>query len=164
MRLLRGVLAAAAVVVFVLVVAACGGSNGDESGEEGGSTTIAGMTAELHGTKDVSGETGKVEIELDDDYFEPTILEGEPGQTVTLELKNEGNNPHTLTISGQGIDQEVQPGDEAEVDVTFPKGGQLAFVCRFHESNGMVGALEVSGTSSPSTTTPSTTTTSDSDY
>jgi plastocyanin len=163
MRLLKGVLAPAAVVVFVLAVAGCGGSNGDESGEEGGSTTIAGMTAELHGTKDVSGETGKVEIELDDDYFEPTILKGEPGQTVTLELKNEGNNPHTLTISDQGVDKEVQPADEAEVDVTFPESGQLAFVCRFHESNGMVGALEVSSGEAPSTTT-DTTTTSSSDY
>ena len=162
MRLLRGVLATTAVVVFVLAVAACGGSNGDESSEEGGSTTIAGMSAELHGTKDVSGETGKVEVELDDDYFEPTILEGEPGQTVTLELMNEGNSAHTLTISDQGVDQEVQPGDEAEVDVTFPESGQLAFVCKFHESNGMVGALEVSGSSTPSTTTP--TTTSSSDY
>ena len=162
MSLLRGVLATTAVAVFVLAAAACGGSNGDESSEEGGSTTIAGMTAELHGTKDVTGETGKVEIELDDDYFEPTILKGEPGQTVTLELKNEGNNPHTLTISDQGIDQEVQPADEAEVDVTFPESGQLAFVCRFHESNGMVGALETSGGSSGSR--PTTTTTSSSDY
>ena len=162
MRLLRGVLATAAVVVFALAVTACGGSNGDESSEEGGSTTIAGMTAELHGTKDVTGETGKVEIELDDDYFEPTILRGEPGQTVTLELKNEGNNPHTLTISDQGVDQEVQPADEAEVDVTFPQSGVLAFVCRFHESNGMVGALETSGGSSGSR--PTTTTTSSSDY
>jgi plastocyanin len=164
MRLLNGVLVAAAIAGFLLALAACGGSNGDESSEEGGSTTIAGMSAQLHGTKDVSGETGKVEIELDDDYFEPTILQGEPGQTVTLELRNEGSNPHTLTISGQGIDQEVQAGDEAEVDVTFPESGQLAFVCTFHESNGMVGALEVSGSSTPSTTTPSTTTTTSSDY
>jgi plastocyanin len=163
MRLLRGVVAVAAVAVFALAVTACGGSNGDESSGEGGSTTIAGMTAELHGTKDVSGETGKVEIELDDDYFAPTILEGEPGQTVTLELRNEGNSTHTLTISDQGVDQEVQPGDEAEVDVTFPQSGELAFVCRFHESNGMVGALDVAGTSSRPTTT-TTTTTPDSDY
>jgi plastocyanin len=162
MRRLRGVLAAAAVVAFVLAVAACGGSSGDENGEAGGSTTIGGMTAELHGTKDVSGETGKVEIEMYDDYFEPTILNGEPGQTVTLELKNEGNNPHTLTISDEGVDTEVQPGDEAEADVTFPQSGELVFVCRFHESNGMVGALEVSSSTTPSTTT--STTTSSSDY
>ena len=162
MRLLRGVLGAAAVVVFVLAVTACGGYGGDDkSGEEGGSTTIGGMSASLHGTKDVSGETGKVEIEMYDDYFEPTVLKGEPGQTVTLELKNEGNNPHTLTISDKGIDQEVQPGDEAEADVTFPESGELVFVCRFHESKGMVGALEVSGGSSGSKPAPTTTTTSD---
>ena len=151
----------AAASVLVLTLAACGGSSGGDESEEGGSTTIAGMTAQLHGTKDVSGETGKVEIELDDDYFEPTILKGTPGQTVTLELKNEGNNPHTLTISDQDVDTEVQPGDEAEVDVTFPDSGQLAFVCRFHESNGMVGALETSGSTSSK---PPPATTSSSDY
>ena len=99
--------------------------------------------------------------------FEPA--EAKPGQTVTLELLNEGNNPHTLTISDQGVDTEVQPGDEAEAEVTFPQSGQLAFVCKFHESNGMVGALEAASTSSRSTTTPQTTTSQtttsdDSDY
>jgi plastocyanin len=155
MAYLRGVSVVTAASMLVLTLAACGGG-GDES-DEGGSTTIAGMTAELHGTKDVSGETGKVEIEMYDEFFEPTILKGSPGQMVTLELKNEGDEAHTLTISDQGVDMEVQPGDEAEADVTFPKSGQLAFVCRFHESNGMVGALEVSSSSSQSTTTPTTT-------
>jgi plastocyanin len=164
MTFLRGVTVVAAASALVLGLAACGGGygGGNDDESEGGSTTIGGMTAELHGTKDVSNETGKVEIELYDDYFEPTILKGKPGEKVTLELKNEGENAHTLTISDQGVDQEIQPGDETEVDVTFPSSGQLAFVCRFHESKGMVGALVVSG--SPSTTTPSTTTTSTSDY
>ena len=164
MKVLRGVLGSAAALALVLALVGCGGygssDNGDES--EGGSTTIGGMTAELHGTKDVSGETGKVEVELYDDYFEPTILKGTPGQTITLELKNEGDRPHTLTISEKGIDQEVQPGDEAEADVTFPDSGELVFVCRFHESNGMVGELQVSGGSEGSR--PTTTTSSSSDY
>lgn len=158
MKYLRGISVLAAALFLLLALAGCG--SGDNESEEGGSTTIGGMKAELHGTKDVSGETGKVEIEMYDDYFEPTILKGTPGQTVTLELKNEGENPHTLTISDAGVDTEVQPGDEAEADVTFPQSGELTFVCRFHEGKGMVGALEVS--SSPSTTT--STTTSSSDY
>lgn len=162
MRTLKGVLGIATALVLVLAVAACGGYGSSDEGDEGGSTTIGGMTAELHGTKDVSGETGKVEIEMYDDYFEPTILKGAPGQTVTLELKNEGENPHTLTISDQNLDQEVQPGDEAEADVTFPETGELTFVCRFHESKGMVGALEVAGGSSSTTT--GETSTSSSDY
>jgi plastocyanin len=161
MTYLRGVSAVAAAAVLVLAVAACGGYGGGNDDEsEGGSTTIGGMTAQLHGTKDVSNESGKVEIEMYDDYFEPTILKGKPGRKITLELKNEGENPHTLTVSEQGVDQEVQPGEEAEADVTFPQSGELTFVCRFHEGRGMVGALEVS--SSQSTTT--STTTSSSDY
>ena len=161
MAYLRGVSAVAAAAVLVLAVAACGGyGGGDDDQSEGGSTTIGGMTAQVHGTKDVSNESGKVEIEMYDDYFEPTILKGKPGEKITLELKNEGENPHTLTISDAGVDTEVQPGYEAEADVTFPQSGELIFVCRFHEGKGMVGALEVS--SSPSTTT--STTTSSSDY
>ena len=162
MKTLRGVLGSAAALVLVLAFVGCGGyGSSDDGGAEGGSTTIGGMTAELHGTKDVSGETGKVEIEMYDDYFEPTILKGTPGQTVTLELKNEGENPHTLTISDQNVGQEVQPGDEAEADVTFPETGELTFVCRFHESKGMVGALEVSGGTSSTTTDESSTSSSD---
>ena len=65
----------------MLAVAAFGGyGGGDDDASEGGSTTIGGMTAQLHGTKDVSNESGKVEIELYDDYFEPTILKGKPGR------------------------------------------------------------------------------------
>jgi plastocyanin len=134
-----------AVAVFLLVgVAACGGSGDSDESEEGTTTTIGGVQAESHGTKDVSGETGKVEIEMYDNFFEPTILEGKPGQKVTLELKNEGKVAHTFTISEQSVDQEVQPGDEAEADITFPESGELTFVCKFHQSSGMVGALEAS--------------------
>jgi plastocyanin len=132
-------------LVFVLALSACGGyGNDDKASDEGTQTTIGGVATESHGTKDVSGETGKVEIEMYDDYFEPTVLKGTPGQKVTLELKNEGEKAHTLTISDQSVDQEVQPADEAEVDVTFPQSGVIPFVCEFHKSSGMVGALTAS--------------------
>ncbi len=132
-----------AAALSLFAVAGCGGyGGGSKDSEEGGTTTIAGMQTEGHGTKDVSDESGKVEIELYDNYFEPTVLKGKPGQKVELELKNEGENPHTLTISDQGVDKEIQPGDEGEVDVTFPQSGQLEFVCKFHESKGMIGALQ----------------------
>ncbi len=127
----------------LVAVAACGGDGNDEE-SEGGKKMIAGVEANDHGEKDVSGETGKVEIELDDDYFEPTVLKGTPGQKVTLELKNEGNSEHNISIADQNIDQDVEPADEAEVEVTFPQSGELSFVCKYHESSGMAGALVVS--------------------
>lgn len=141
---------------LLFVVAGCGGGGSSNEGEEGTSTTIMGTQVESHGTKDVSGESGKIEIELDDNYFEPTILKGKPGQMVELELKNEGTAAHTFTIAEQSVDKEIQPGDETETEVKFPASGELKFVCRFHEGEGMIGALETSGSSGSSSGTTTT--------
>jgi plastocyanin len=124
----------------IVLVASCGG--GDDESSEGGTTTIGDVAANNHGAKDVSGES-KVEVELDDDYFEPTVLEGTPGQRITLELENEGDNEHNLTIEELMIDQDVEAGDGAEVEVTFPDSGTLTFFCKYHRGQGMAGAFRV---------------------
>ena len=137
--------------VLVLAAAGCGSSSSSSSGtttEEssggGGQKTIAGVNANDHGTKPVE-DSGKTEVEMDDFYFEPTVLEGKPGQKVELELKNEGETEHSFTIDSQNVDQELGPGEEAEVDVTIPKSGVVSFYCKFHKSSGMAGALAVTG-------------------
>jgi plastocyanin len=143
----RPIWIAAALVLLsalVLAAAACGGDSNGDGESEGGKKMIAGVEANDHGEKDVTGETGKVEVELDDEYFEPTVLKGTPGQKVTLELRNEGGEEHNISIADQNVDQDVAPADEAEVEVTFPQSGELSFVCKFHESAGMAGALVVS--------------------
>jgi plastocyanin len=141
MTRIQGVVVIAA--LFALLAAAgCGGGGGGGNESEGTTTSIMGTQVESHGTKDVSAETEKIEIELDDNYYEPTILKGKPGQKVELELKNEGNAAHTFTLSEQSVDEEIQPGDETETEVTFPQSGELKFVCKFHEGEGMIGALE----------------------
>ena len=84
-----------------------------------------------------------MEIELYDDFFEPTVLKGTPGQKVDR-AQERRLAAHTFTLAEQSVNQEVQPGDEAEADVTFPQSGELTFVCTFHESSGMVGALQTS--------------------
>ena len=147
----RGVVIVAG-CVLLLAAAGCGSSSSsssgstttEESGGGGGQKTIAGVKANDHGTKAVE-DSGKTEVELDDFYFEPTVLEGKPGQTVTLELKNEGETEHTFTIDSQNVDQDLGPGEEAEVDVTIPKSGVVSFYCKFHKSSGMAGALAVTG-------------------
>ena len=137
--------------VLVLAAAGCGSSSSSSSGtttEEssggGGQKPIAGVQANDHGTKAVE-DSGKTEVELDDFYFKPTVLEGKPGQKVTLELKNEGQTEHSFSIDSQSVDQELGPGEEAEVDVTIPKSGVVSFYCKFHKSFGMAGALAVTG-------------------
>ena len=121
---------------------------GNEDAGEGhdpqGTATILGEEATNHGETDVSGET-EAEMELDDSYFGPTIWRGEPGQQLTLALHNEGAAPHTFTLDEAGLDVELEPGEEGSVDLTFPESGTVAFYCRFHRAQGMVGAATVDG-------------------
>jgi plastocyanin len=135
---------------FVVAASACAepastaGGQGEAEGA-GGSITIAGQKATDHGSEDVAGQSD-VEVEVDDFYFGPTVLEGEPGQTLTVTLFNEGDASHTFTIDELNVDEELQPGDEdVTADVTFPDSGALVFYCRFHESGGMLGGLSVGG-------------------
>ena len=112
------------------------------SESEGGQITINGDNANDHGTKDVSG-MDEASVELDDFYFEPTIIKGTPGQQIQLELENEGSALHNFTLSEQSLDQDVQPDGKETVTVTFPQSGQLEFFCKYHKGSGMVGALSV---------------------
>jgi len=147
--LIVAVLAAA----LVPLLAGCGSSKSsspsgttESSGSGGGKRSIAGVNANDHGTKAVE-DSGKTEVELDDFYFEPTVLEGKPGEKVTLELKNEGKVEHSFTLDAQNVDKELEPGDEGEVTVTIPKSGAISFFCKYHKSSGMAGALAVTGQS-----------------
>jgi plastocyanin len=136
-------------VAVVLLAAGCGGygskskSTTEESSGGGGKKTIAGVPANDHGSKNVSSES---EVELDNFYFEPTVLRGKPGLQVTLELKNESSTEHNFTIDSQSISKDVEGGEDAKVTVTFPKSGQLSFYCKYHKSMGMAGALSAGGT------------------
>ena len=139
-----------ALALAAFAVAGCGSSSSSSSGttsessggEGGGQKTIAGVKANDHGTKTVAKET---EVELDDYYFKPTVIQGKAGQQVTLELKNEGKVEHSFTIDSQNIDRTIQPGGDAKVTVTIPASGSVSFYCKFHKSSGMAGALAVKG-------------------
>ncbi len=137
----------AVAAVLALVAAGCGADDPTVNDPGAGSTAtlqIGGEEANDHGTADVSGET-RFAVELGDNYFEPTVLSGEGGQTVTLELTNEGAAPHTFTIDAADVDVELEPGASDEVRVTFPDDGAVVFHCHFHDAQGMRGALSVGG-------------------
>jgi plastocyanin len=143
------------------MAAGCGGYGGkSKSGGGGGKTTVAGVSANNHGSESVSGTA---EVELDDYYFKPTVLKGKPGSDVTLELKNEGSVEHNFTIDSQGIDKDLEAGEDAKVSVTIPKSGVVSFYCKYHKSSGMAGGLAVKGGSGGMTGTGTGTTTGGND-
>ena len=135
--------------LFAVAVTGCGGkstatpgSTSSSSSGSGGQKTIAGVAANDHGTKIVSSSA---EVEMDDYYFKPTVIQGKPGSTVALELKNEGSVEHNFTVAAQNIDLNVRAGSSAKVTVQIPTSGALSFYCKFHKSSGMAGAVEASG-------------------
>jgi plastocyanin len=140
-------IAATGVLLALLAVAVtgCGGkstSSTGASGGGGGQISVAGVSANDHGSRNVSSSA---EVELNDYYFKPTVLRGGPGSAVTLDLKNVGSVEHNFSIPGQNIDENIQPGQDVKVSVTIPKSGVVAFFCKFHKAQGMVGALEAGG-------------------
>jgi plastocyanin len=127
-----------------------GGSTtgGSTSGSEGGGQiTINGDAANDHGSKAVSGMS-TFELEADNGggefYFDPTTLKGTPGETLKIEVKNEGDTKHNFTIDDQKIDEDIDPGKSTTVTVKFPSTGVVEFFCEYHKSLGMVGQLQAS--------------------
>ena len=157
----RGVLIVAVLGLGATALAGCGSSSESSGDESGGQTTVAGVAANDHGTKSVGDEA---EVELDDEYFEPTVLESKAGQKVTLELRNEGQEEHNFSIDAQGVDQDVEAGEDAKVTVTIPQSGSVSFYCKYHKSAGMAGALAVKGGTGGMTGTGGGTTTDDGGY
>jgi plastocyanin len=134
--------------VFAALMAACSsGSSGSPSAAAGSTSesTASSSPSESESEADVADVSGKksLDVEADDFYFSPSTIRGTAGQQLTIKVENEGQATHTFTMESQNVDVEVEPGNEAEVNVTFPKSGSVEFICRFHASQGMTGELEV---------------------
>ncbi len=136
-------------VILMMAVVLLGVGCGDDDDDAASPTdTTAGASAVLpagtpdHGTAEA--EDG-MEVELDDFYFGPTVIEATPGQAFEVELFNEGAAPHTFTIDSLSIDQRLDPGARMNITITAPAAtGTVQFYCKFHQaSSKMQGALVV---------------------
>ncbi|MDF2858016.1 MAG: cytochrome [Neobacillus sp.] len=85
-------------------------------------------------------ETGKViEVDLNDDFFNPKVITIANGTTTTVILKNKGKKKHTFTVEKLGVDAEVQPGMEKTITMNPKQTGTYELICRYHFQEGMVG-------------------------
>jgi plastocyanin len=137
--------------LVLALLAGCGDDGDDRAAEEETTTTTADYrdertTTTATDTTAGGGGAGATELVARDFQFDPAELSAPSGAT-TIEVSNEGGSPHTFTIDDLGVDQEVQPGSSAPVEVTVPESGEAVFYCRFHGSptGGMRGTLSPSG-------------------
>ena len=124
-------------VALAVVAPACTGG--------GRSIRLAdGQRASAHGEASVAGVSATV-VEMEDSYFQPTVLRGTPGQRLTITLSNQGNAVHDFRIAAQHIDANVEAGSPVTVTVTFPEKGAVTFECRYHLLQNMRGELVTGG-------------------
>src|SRR5712692_331296 len=127
---------------FVLLAgAACRSQEGNKT------LTLGNAQFNNHGTKSAVGK-GELELVTDSFYFEPTFLQGAPGQKLKLAIRNEAGIQHNLTVVGQDIDQDIPAKGQLQVVVTFPQAGVVRFFCKFHTGTGMNGEL-LAGSAQP---------------
>jgi plastocyanin len=84
-----------------------------------------------------------IEVELNDDYFNPKVITIPNGSMTTLILKNKGTKKHTFTVEKLRIDAEIQPGKEKTITGKPKKAGTYDLICRYHLQEGMAGKVIV---------------------
>ena len=137
-----------AATVALITLAACSSGGSSASGSSSGSNkiTIGSDQANDHGTQYATG-TSTFTIGADNDssgyFFNPTILLGSAGQSITLDIKNDGSVQHNFSITSMNVNITIQPGASQEVKVTFPQTGTVEYFCSFHHALGMAGELSV---------------------
>ena len=70
----------------------------------------------------------EIEVEVGDNYFEPDVIEVDPGDTIVFE--HVGNTDHTVTIEDTEYDERISPGET--VTVTIEEEGVYDLNCNFH--------------------------------
>ncbi|CUB50936.1 cupredoxin domain-containing protein [Bacillus sp. HNR-4] len=84
-----------------------------------------------------------IEVELNDDYFNPNVITIPINESTTLLLKNKGKSEHTFTVKKLGIDVVVESGKEKNITVKPKSAGTYELICRYHLLKGMEGNVIV---------------------
>ncbi len=98
-----------------------------------------------HGIRETQGKSSQ-DVDVGDYYFKGTFLRGNPGQKLTLAIRNVARGPHNFSLPSQQLDQDIPTGGErVSIEVAFPESGALRFFCKLHPDRGMNGQLLAAG-------------------
>jgi plastocyanin len=144
-----------------LLVAGCGSASGSAGGPSAAGAAGASASPTVHSgdhehadcADSVSFPTpvedrgtstavdGTITLAGGDFFFEPTCVVAEPGSQLTISVDNVGRILHNIAVEEQDIDEDVGAGETITVTVEVPDSGTLHFICKYHTSAGMVGAV-----------------------
>jgi plastocyanin len=126
--LFKKLLVASVVVVIAAAFVACGGGDDEDDDSPGPSG---------------GGNSAAIDVRMLDFAYESTGVRGVAGQQTTLNLKNDGAQPHTFTITGLVDSGTVAPGQSKTISFTPTQAGTLTFFCAIHSQAVMSGRMTV---------------------
>ena len=129
MKLLASLLV---VPALLLLSVACGGDD-DDNGAPATAPTVAATAA-----------PAVLNITTLDNSYSPATASARAGQKVTVNVKNDGQRPHTFTIDGVVDTGRLDAGQSKTVEFTPSSAGPLSFYCTIHTAAVMSGTLTVS--------------------
>jgi plastocyanin len=134
------------VVVFALAagaVMACGGDDNDAS-RPAPSTVSAQPTQPTSGGGSPSQSgTGGIRVTIIDFGYGPDTLTARAGQELSLNVTNNGQAPHTFTITGVVDSGTLNNGQSKTIAFTPAAAGVLQFFCTIHGAATMSGRITV---------------------
>lgn len=145
--------AGAVLTALLLVAAACSSSTVERTQPLTSTSTSTAIGPEAPGLPDVEqqptgGGATVIEVASSEFAFSLAELRFQPGQTVTLRLRNDGEGLHNIEIPELGAFVEAARGQTAETTFTVPDaaGSSAAFFCNVpgHRQLGMEGAVVIS--------------------
>jgi plastocyanin len=86
----------------------------------------------------------EVVIDAGDVFFSPTCVVNGPGDTTTMTVANSGGILHNVSIADQDIDIDIVAGETIEVEFEL-SDEPLVFICKYHRTAGVVGAVIPTG-------------------
>jgi plastocyanin len=131
-------------IPFALVLALLGLACGEEAEPEAAPTTLEGDVAPEDCAEVSASEGAPAPLTMKDTFFDPTCLA--VSSTQALSLTNAGNALHNFSMPDQGVDIDVEAGEDEETDTLEDLGveaGTYRFVCKYHEAQGMVGTIVI---------------------
>jgi plastocyanin len=82
----------------------------------------------------------EVVLDAGDFFFSPTCVVNDVGDTIKMTVSNSGGILHNVSVADQGIDVDIVAGETIEVEFEL-SDEPLVFICKYHRTAGMVGAV-----------------------
>lgn len=129
-------------VSSIFVLAACGS---DDPTLPSPDEVVESVQGAVDDVREEVGDLSIPPVATVDNAFAPSMLQAMFGDELSIEVVNNGENPHSFTIDALEVDTGVlSSGDSAQVTFNMPDQ-DVQFYCTVHGPDTMAGTISVVG-------------------